>query len=384
MRYLVLINVFVLNFGYCQTVFFQNTNENIWTGNSASCTASMTETIQNNSYLRVFETNDFNIQDTVFFLFIELGVESTTGGDYKVYGKVHELNGDLLFSNMTLLSVDTNFVFPDSSIYRMKIPLDSGYALPGDTLVTEVFAPLNNSVTFFPGSNPYLENGPSYIAAPSCGLAQPTPFSAIGYETTKLVLKLWVNHKPSCNDFDLSVFKNENYQFLKSEFEDVFEDHDDDTLQFIKISTLPDNGILYKNVTALNVGDTVWSYELNLLSYEPFTEYFGNDQFSFFVRDGYHMSNASTTVEITVLNWQLSSESFELNELQVYPNPSTEIIYIEAENKEGLVRIFNACGDLVLTENTKGNVEINALSPGIYFLTFENESGVYQSKFIKQ
>src|SRR5688572_20988351 len=88
-----------------QTMLTQSSNQTIWAGDSAACTVSGTFTIQDNSFIRVFDINTFSIQDTAFFVYLQLGVESTSGGAYNLIGKVHKLQDTLLFANMTLLAV---------------------------------------------------------------------------------------------------------------------------------------------------------------------------------------------------------------------------------------------------------------------------------------
>lgn len=371
---------------YAQTEFSQSSNQNIWVGNSAACTTSGPGTIHNNSFIRVFDTDDYNVQDTVFFVYIKLAVESTSGGSYDIIGRVHELNGTLQFGNMSLLAADTTAVYPDSTLYRMIIPIKDGYALPGDTLVAEVFTPLNASIIFFPGSNPYVESGPSYMAASGCGFFEPTTFSSIGYPQIKLLLSLWVNHKPVLNDFSVSVFKDNELAFLKSDFDNAMNDYDNDTVGMVRINTLPASGILKQDGIALNVGDTVYSDELALLTYMPNAGYSGNDAFDVQVRDAFHWSNTMTTIDITVINWQLGLNESLQQDMVIYPNPASSNITIQTPVATGDILVFDAVGALVKSHSLSSGstLDVSELESGIYFVVLNSGSQVSVQQFVRE
>lgn len=367
-----------------QTRLTQNSQHNIWVGNSAACTTSGPGTIHNNSFLRVFDTDDHNVMDTVFFVYIELGVESTSGGNYDLIGRVHQLNGVLQFSNMSVMAADTAAVYPDSTIYKMIIPMQDGYALPGDTLVCEVFAPLNGAITFFPGSNPYVESGPSYLAASGCGMAEPTTYASIGYTQVKLVLNLWVNHKPFMNDMAMSVFKDEVLSFTKYDFDNSMNDFDSDTTGMIRIESLPLSGSLALNSVPLNVGDTVNSDELAQITYTPNLGYYGADSFNIRAHDAYHWANNTSAVHITVINWQLGVSDLSEFQIELFPNPSDEFIYVKNFNPLWKISLYNSSGVVIERFiNTEGRMSTVDLASGIYYLVIDMENSITVSSFIK-
>ncbi|MBI3135424.1 MAG: T9SS type A sorting domain-containing protein [Bacteroidetes bacterium] len=362
-----------------------SSNQNVWSSNSAACTTSGPGTIHNNSFIRVFDTDDFNIQDTAFFVYIQLGVESTSGGAYDLIGRVHKLDGSLVFANMNLIAADTAAVYPDSTIYKMNIPMKDGYTLPGDTLVTEVFAPLNGAIIFFPGSNPYVESSPSYIAAAGCGIPEPTEYSAIGFASAHLVLNLWVNHKPTLNNMALSVFKDNVLSFQKADFDAAMSDYDTDTIGMVRIETLPPNGTLELSGTPLAAGDTVYSNELASLTYTPNAGFSGNDSYDVRVRDAYHWSNNTTQVDITVFNWQVGLTELTESTFLIYPNPAGDLITLNADQKIQSVRIFDNQGaEQKVHLGQNGQVDVSALAGGIYFVMVKTEAGFSVEKLVKQ
>lgn len=369
---------------YSQTPLFQNSNEHIWAGHSVACTTTGPGTIHDNKFIRVFDTDTFDIQDTAFFLYIEMAVQQTSGGPYDLIGRVYELNGSLLYANMSLIADDTAAVYPDSSIYRMKIPLDEGYALPGDTLVTEVYAPLNDTIIFFAGSNPYLETGPSYLAAPGCGFIEPTTMADLSNPQVKLILKLWVNQKPSLNSISTYVFKDDTLDFTKTEFDAAMADFDSDTISLLQITALPLNGILRMNGFPMNVGDTVLSYQIDSLSYIPNSAYVGLDAFTVRVKDGYHWSNTSGDIQIDVLNWQLGiNEVVNSNDL-VYPNPVHDFLTVNLQEPPKFFKVIDVFGrEIQLKQLDNSRFDVSELPAGTYFFVAESNVGISVNRFVK-
>lgn len=385
MEKILLTLLFFVTLGsQAQTRLTHSTNQNVWANNSAACTTSGPGTIHNNSFIRVFDTDEFNVQDSVFFVYIELGVESTSGGNYDLIGRIHELNGSLAFANMTLLAADTAAVYPDSVVYKMTIPIKEGHALPGDTIITEVFAPLNPVIIFFPGSNPYAETDPSYIAAAGCGLLEPTDYETIGFPSRHLVLNLWVNHKPTLNTISSSVFKNNELSFQKSEFDAAVFDHDSDTIGMIRVESLPANGLLELASVAVSIGDTIYGNELDQLTYTPDTDYSGSDNFTVRIRDAYHWANNTTDVDITVFNWQLALNEQVTNQISLLPNPASDHVTVQCAEQITAVRLFNSLGDEIeINWLTYQAISVEGLATGTYFVLIETELGWSVERLIK-
>ena len=72
--------------------------------------------------------------------------------------------------------------------------------------------------------------------------------------------------------------------------------------------------------------------------------------------------------------WPLSMSEFEnlkMSELEVYPNPSSSVIYIK--NKKGKKKeLFTMLGELLFT-TTKDEIEVYNLPKGIYLLRCEDQ-----------
>ena len=74
------------------------------------------------------------------------------------------------------------------------------------------------------------------------------------------------------------------------------------------------------------------------------------------------------------------------NEINFYPNPTTDILTIEATQKT-LIEIINIEGQIVKMFNTKNlstTVDISNLSTGVYILKARTDKCIVTKKFIKE
>jgi hypothetical protein len=71
------------------------------------------------------------------------------------------------------------------------------------------------------------------------------------------------------------------------------------------------------------------------------------------------------------------------NAVKIYPNPSSENIYVNYEGDFNSINIINLQGKNVLQSNTK-NINISGLENGIYIAQIMTENGVLNTKFVKQ
>ena len=60
---------------------------------------------------------------------------------------------------------------------------------------------------------------------------------------------------------------------------------------------------------------------------------------------------------------------------KIYPNPTSEFVYIESNDDVRKVCIFNSYGQLVCAEAFKSEIETHALSPGFYFIQVWGKEG---------
>ena len=73
------------------------------------------------------------------------------------------------------------------------------------------------------------------------------------------------------------------------------------------------------------------------------------------------------------------SESFN-----VYPNPATSAIQLQATINDGSYQIVDTLGKIVATGIIQNSISIDALKSGLYFITIKNSYESYTTKFVKE
>jgi hypothetical protein len=87
-------------------------------------------------------------------------------------------------------------------------------------------------------------------------------------------------------------------------------------------------------------------------------------------------------IEISKNTAGVTEEAAQFN---IYPNPTTEKLYLDAPNSVESVSIFSLEGGLVSTHAYTNEINVSHLSDGIYLFTGNLEDGsVIQQKFIKK
>ncbi|MBE9484734.1 MAG: T9SS type A sorting domain-containing protein, partial [Bacteroidetes bacterium] len=96
--------------------------------------------------------------------------------------------------------------------------------------------------------------------------------------------------------------------------------------------------------------------------------------------------------EIVIPNDELdiNEQSTSVHKFKIYPNPASEVIYIETEELRGgkaEYRIINTMGIVVasgsIMTETKNEINISGMKPGFYIITVITENGIISNKFIK-
>lgn len=84
------------------------------------------------------------------------------------------------------------------------------------------------------------------------------------------------------------------------------------------------------------------------------------------------------------LTTSLTEKNATIN-LAVYPNPAVDVLKIDSDVKIEQFQIFSITGQLMIAESTQGNsINIEVLTPGIYFLRVTADLKTATSRFIKQ
>ena len=96
--------------------------------------------------------------------------------------------------------------------------------------------------------------------------------------------------------------------------------------------------------------------------------------------------------EIVIPNDELdiNEQSTSVHNFKIYPNPASEVIYIETEELRGgkaEYRIISPMGIVIasgsIMNKTKNEINIQYLKPGFYIITVITENGIASNKFIK-
>lgn len=79
-----------------------------------------------------------------------------------------------------------------------------------------------------------------------------------------------------------------------------------------------------------------------------------------------------------------TAEIFKAIKLKIYPNPTSEILNIEAERPLSILQIFDVKGQEVLSSKEVQSINVSELKKGIYFLKAFDKMGQFSTiKFIK-
>ena len=83
-------------------------------------------------------------------------------------------------------------------------------------------------------------------------------------------------------------------------------------------------------------------------------------------------------------NSTLSVEHQSIDQVRLYPNPSSDIVFINSKRRVDQVVIYDALGKKVLDEQGSGmtQVAIHHLQPGLYFVQCHSEGTIYNEKLM--
>jgi hypothetical protein len=89
--------------------------------------------------------------------------------------------------------------------------------------------------------------------------------------------------------------------------------------------------------------------------------------------------------DVSVVNLTAMTNDWLLNPIDVYPNPSSDIIHIQMPVTSTLkkVIIYNSLGQKII-ENSSLDFSINSLSTGVHYIDIQTTEGIYHKKFIKK
>ena len=185
-----------------------------------------------------------------------------------------------------------------------------------------------------------------------------------------------INHSVDYSKFNGSLFISEFFNVTSTPIS--ISDNSD---SFTKIG--------YSTVTLAEYFDTNWENvryfdQLNCSFYfdAPNNRIFNyqiinNDSFKTLI-----ITDSVTGNKIYYQSNILATQDILKNKLKIYPNPTSDFIFIENVRTNSLVKIIDVSGKIVLEKKLSGNsIDVKSLSKGIYFIEIEGNKPL---KFIKK
>lgn len=102
--------------------------------------------------------------------------------------------------------------------------------------------------------------------------------------------------------------------------------------------------------------------------------------FAYLINEGrLYKRNLSVFANYNATN--LNGQNVSDTPLKVYPNPATDFIF--TNRKQGLIEIYDVCGQLVL-QSLPGAINISSLKAGLYSIRLKDNGSFSTQKFVKQ
>jgi hypothetical protein len=103
-----------------------------------------------------------------------------------------------------------------------------------------------------------------------------------------------------------------------------------------------------------------------------------------FKLEGFSIDNGQTFYRITneIMN---TNDQMDQNDIQIYPNPSKDIVYIKSHQQIQAISVYDLNGKRLSIHQNADKVQINHLPKGNYILIVELKTGqIIQKKLVKQ
>ncbi|MBQ1652729.1 MAG: T9SS type A sorting domain-containing protein, partial [Bacteroidales bacterium] len=71
------------------------------------------------------------------------------------------------------------------------------------------------------------------------------------------------------------------------------------------------------------------------------------------------------------------------NDINIFPNPTTGIVNIEAEGLNKVV-VYDVTGRMMMSVANESTIDISNLEAGVYFFSVETENGSAMKKLVKE
>ncbi len=154
------------------------------------------------------------------------------------------------------------------------------------------------------------------------------------------------------------------------------------------LTEIPLYGELFKGQQILAQGDTFLQTDINqgLIAYTHLSENLGNDHFTFNLKDPTGAFLNEQVIHISI-HESTGLEPDLHSTIKIYPNPATDVLYLEYDRLNGPVRVelINSTGRLEKEFLLNGEISLNIkdLESGVYFIRLVKDSEVVIKRFLK-
>jgi len=145
------------------------------------------------------------------------------------------------------------------------------------------------------------------------------------------------------------------------------------------------NGTGYELLTSLSFNNTTYN-DTTANVVDNFYEYYISIEVASCGSDPLLPFSLRSNLELVNPNLSITNTNWLNQEIQIYPNPTSDYINISFTNQIEIttVSIYNALGQLVFDTNKFENIYISELSAGLYYLSIDTNKGVVKKTMIRE
>ena len=145
------------------------------------------------------------------------------------------------------------------------------------------------------------------------------------------------------------------------------------------------NGTGYELLTSLSFNNTTYN-DTSANVVDNFYEYYISIDVASCGSDPLLPFSLRSNLELVNPNLSITNTNWLNQEIQIYPNPTSDYINISFPNQIEIttVSIYNALGQLVFDTNKFENIYISNLTTGLYYLSINTNQGVVNKTMIRE
>ncbi len=110
----------------------------------------------------------------------------------------------------------------------------------------------------------------------------------------------------------------------------------------------------------------------------------GTYTFSVVAFDASGNHSTASSVDATVVPYQLQFNHRRAEKIKIYPNPVTSTLWVNRVQDILEIKIINITGSIVRTVHNTNTVDVADLREGLYLIQVKTPSRVFSASFIKE